>query len=85
MTDLQFVPVFGSNHTDAVFRGTTLVIPTMCAGMSAQIAADLYILNEQADKVGYLHSEYISPLVMNDQRSLAPAAELTLPCELFVS
>ena len=45
MTDLQFVPVFGSNHTDAVLRGTTLVIPTMCAGMSAQIAADLYILN----------------------------------------
>ena len=66
MTNLSFVPVFGTAHSEEIFKGTTLVIPTMCAGMSAQIAADLFILNEQADKVGFLHSEFISPLVMND-------------------
>jgi len=51
------------------------------------IAADLFILNAGAVKAGYLYSEYISPVVIND--SLNPdganPGSLTMPCELFVS
>lgn len=56
--------------------------------MTAMIAADLFIANEPVTKVGYLVSEYISPMVTNDsQNPLADTApgSLTLPCEVFMS
>jgi predicted ATP-grasp superfamily ATP-dependent carboligase len=44
-------------------KNSTLVIPTMCAGLNAMIAIDLYILNEGMTKLGYIKSQYISPVV----------------------
>jgi hypothetical protein len=34
--------------------------------MSPMIALDLTILNDGATKLGYLKSDYLSPLVLND-------------------
>jgi hypothetical protein len=47
-------------------KGTTLVIPQISAGFSPMIATDLFILNERCNKIGYLKSDYISPLLQND-------------------
>jgi len=84
---LTFVPVFGSNFSPSEFKGTTLVLPTTSAGMSSSIAVDLYILNQNATKAGYIHSEYIAPLVFNDALSadVSKPGALTMPCELYVS
>ena len=59
----EFVPVFGSGHDLSAVKGTTLVIPVFSAGMSAMVACDLFIMNEQPTKLGYIRSEFISPLV----------------------
>lgn len=84
---LEFVPVHGSGFTAAKFAGSTLVLPMMGAGMSANIAADLFIMNEGAQKVGFIKSEYISPLVLLDQHMADPSTkgQLSIPCELFQS
>jgi hypothetical protein len=42
----------------------------MSAGMGALIGADLFILNENVTKVGYLKSSYISPMVSNDAQTI---------------
>ena len=63
MIPLKFVPVFGTKYSQDLLKNTTLVIPTMCAGMNAMIAVDLYILNEGLTKIGYIKSEYIAPIV----------------------
>lgn len=86
-TPLEFVPVFGTGFDVSKLKGTTLVIPTLSAGMSANIAVELYILNEGMTKAGYLKSEYISPLVSNDQLTVQGAApgQIVMPCEIFVS
>ena len=60
---IKFVPVFGTQTTLNDLKGSTLVIPQISAGFSPMIATDLYILNEGFNKVGYLKSEYISPLL----------------------
>ena len=62
-TPLEFVPVFGSGFDAAKFKNTQLVIPCAGAGMNASVGIDLYILNENATKAGYLKSDYISPSV----------------------
>ena len=83
----EFVPVFGSSHTLADMKGTSLVYPTSSAGMSPMIGSDLYILNEGATKIGYLTSEYISPTVTNDMHTTPGGVlgALTMPCELYLS
>ena len=58
---LEFVPTFGTTFDIAKLKGTTLVMPAISAGMSSSIGCDMYILNENATKIGYLKSEYISP------------------------
>ena len=63
---LEFVPTFGTNFDLSKFKGTTLIMPTLSAGMNAMLACDMYILNENPTKVGYLKSDYISPMVSND-------------------
>ena len=59
----EFVPVFGSTNDLSRVKGTTLVIPCFAAGMSAMIGCDLFITNEKPDKIGFIRSEFISPLV----------------------
>jgi hypothetical protein len=70
MSELTFVPVFGTTFDESKFKGTTLVIPTNSAGMSAMIGAELFVMNEECTKAGYLYSEYISPMVVNDQKNI---------------
>ena len=60
---LQFVKVFGTNFDASIMKGTTLVIPCQSIGMSANLASDLFILNEGMTKIGYIKSDYISPMV----------------------
>lgn len=85
---IQFVPVHGTQFDTSYFKGSSLVLPTSSAGMSAMIAVDLFITNESVKKVGYLLSEYISPMVINDSLNLDTAAapgQLTMPCEVYMS
>ena len=63
MIALKFVPVFGTSHSESEMKNSTLVIPTMSAGLNAIIAVDLYILNEGMTKLGYIKSHYISPVI----------------------
>ena len=51
------------------------------------VGADLYILNEAATKIGYLTSEYISPVVLSDMHTVQGGGmgQLTMPCELYLS
>ena len=82
---LQFVPVFGSGFTADKFKNSTLVLPTTAVGMNSMIAAELFICNEQMTKAGFLHSEYIAPLVFNDAHSpsMETPGKLTMPCEIY--
>lgn len=63
-------------------KGSALVLSTMSAGMSAIIAQDLYIMNEKPQKLGYVKSEYISPMVQN---GILSPGQLQMPCELYLS
>jgi hypothetical protein len=47
-----------------------MVIPTHCVGLNAFIGVDLFILNENAQKVGYFKSNAIAPGVSNDGLTL---------------
>lgn len=67
----MFVPNYGTQtKPQEVFEGSTLVIPCHSAGMSPFIGLDLYILNENMQKVGFYKSDYIVPGVSNDGLSL---------------
>lgn len=83
----KFVPVFGSGQTMAAFSGTTLVMPNMSAGMSPMIASDLFISNEGQAPVGYLKSEYISPIVQNDTVRIegTPQGQIQMPVVFYMS
>ena len=61
----EFVPFPGSNVDLSAVKGSALVLSSMSAGMSASIAQDLYILNEKPQKLGYIKTEYMSPMVQN--------------------
>jgi predicted ATP-grasp superfamily ATP-dependent carboligase len=63
---LQFVAAHGETFDTSQFKGSTLVLPTSSAGMTAMIAAELFISNESIKRVGFLLSEYIAPMVIND-------------------
>ena len=82
---LQFVPVFGTDFKQDRFKGSQLIMPTLSAGMSGSIGADMYILNEGMTKIGYLHSEYISPVIFNDAHNSSNTGQLTMPCEVYIT
>ena len=63
---LKFYPVHGTQTETKDFAGSTLVLPTISAGFCPMIATDMYLLNEGFSRVGYLKSEYLSPLVQNN-------------------
>lgn len=52
-------------------KGTTLVIPCLGGGMGPSIAADLCILNEGMTRIGFMKTEYLSPVIINDSLTLA--------------
>lgn len=84
---MEFVKVFGSNNDLSGCKGSTLVLPTTSAGGSALIGVDLYILNGGCTKLGYLKSEFISPMVINDTLTVsgAPTGQVQMPCEIYLS
>ena len=75
------MPVHGTSFEVSKFKQSTLVLPMMSAGATAMIGSDLFLLNEpNVKKVGYIHSNYISPMVMNDQLQ---AGTICMPCEIY--
>lgn len=83
---MEFVPVFGTTPDLSALSGSTLVLPTFSAGMSPMIAVDLFLLNEKPDKLGYIKSDMIAPLVqMGTLAQAGEAPTLQMPCELFLS
>jgi len=84
----EFFPAEGESPDFAAqVKGSTLVYPTLSAGMGPAMAVDLFILNENAKKLGYIKCDYISPLIANDALSLDGQEDgsLQLPCTLFQS
>ena len=65
----MFVSEFGKAIQPTIFKGTTLVIPCLGAGMSPYIAMDLFVLNQGLTRVGFYHSDLLAPLVMNDMHT----------------
>lgn len=53
--------------------------------MNSYIGVEMFINNEKVTKVGYLLSEYISPVVFNDALNPNPNGTLNMPCEVYVS
>ena len=50
------------------------------------VASDLFIMNEQPTKLGYIRSEFISPLVQMGTLNPAGAAPtMQMPAEIYVS
>jgi len=68
-------------------RGTELLISSSCVGMQPNIAFDLAILNDGAIKLGYLSSDYLSPVVINDTITLqgAECGQMSMPVELYLT
>ena len=84
---MTFVPVFGTQFEASRLRGSTLVLPSHCAGLSAHIGMELFVLNEGMERVGYYKSDYVAPVVVNDNMTLAGAAmgQVTMPAEIWYS
>jgi predicted ATP-grasp superfamily ATP-dependent carboligase len=82
----MFVSEFGKAVQASIFQGTTLVIPCLGAGMAPYIALDLFVLNQNLERVGFYHSDYLAPIVLNDTQT--PASEkmgkINCPAEFFV-
>ena len=55
--------------------------------MSSMVALDLAVLNEGATKLGYLKSDYLSPVVINDVLTPANAesGQISMPVEFWLS
>jgi hypothetical protein len=55
--------------------------------MSSMVALDLAVLNDGATKLGYLKSDYLSPMVINDVLTTGNAAEgsISMPVEFWLS
>ena len=55
--------------------------------MSPMIALDLTILNDGATKLGYLKSDFLSPLVLNDVLTTAAEqlGQISMPVEFWLS
>ena len=65
------MPVFGTQFDTNKLRGTTLVLPSQCVGLSAHIGMELFCLNTSMERVGFYKSDYIAPVVLNDQMTIA--------------
>ena len=83
----MFVPVFGTQFDTTRLRGSTLVLPSQCVGLSAHIGMELFILNQGMEKVGYYKSDYIAPVIINDNMTLAGQVlgQTSMPAEVWYS
>ena len=83
----MFVPVFGTQFDVAQLRNTTLVLPSQCVGLSAHIGMELFILNTGMERVGFYKSDYIAPVVLNDNMTLPGGAmgQVSMPAEVYYS
>ena len=66
----MFVPVHGTQFDEARLRGSTLVLPSQCIGLSAYIGMEMFILNTSMERVGFYKSDYVAPIVVNDNMTL---------------
>jgi len=83
----MFVPIFGTQFDVTKLRNTTLVLPSQCVGLSAYMGMELFILNAGMERVGFYKSDYISPIVMNDNMTLngQPMGQVSMPAEVYFS
>ena len=83
----MFVPVHGTQFDESRFRGSTLVLPSQCIGLSAYIGMELFILNTSMERVGFYKSDYVSPIVVNDNMTLPgqPLGQVQMPAEVYFS
>ena len=85
----MFVPTFGeeTKFDQSQFRGSTLVLPSQCVGLSSHIGMELFILNTGMQRVGFYKSDYIAPVVINDCMTLAGGqmGQVSMPAEVWYS
>lgn len=83
----MFVPIFGTQFDVTKLRNTTLVLPSQCVGLSAYMGMELFILNAGMERVGFYKSDYISPVIMNDNMTLSgqPMGQVSMPAEVYFS
>ncbi len=55
--------------------------------MSPMVALDLAILNDGAKKIGYLKSDYLAPMIINDVLTTAGSqtGQISMPVEFWLS
>ena len=82
----MFVSEFGKGVQPSVFKGTTLVIPCIGAGMGGCIAMDLFVMNQGLTRIGFYHSDFLASVVMNDTHTQTgePHGKLSCPAEFYV-
>ena len=84
----MFVPVFGLQvDSTKCFQGSTLVIPCTSVGMTAHIATDIFVLNENATRLGFYDSDFVNAAIVNDGLTLAgqPTGQISMPAEFWQS
>lgn len=83
----MFVPVFNSGFDAARFKNSTLVLPSQCAGLSAHIGMELFILNNNMERAGFYKSDFVAPVVVNDNMTMAGQVmgQMQMPAELWFS
>mmetsp|Transcript_3879 Transcript_3879/g.4726 ORF Transcript_3879/g.4726 Transcript_3879/m.4726 type:complete len:263 (-) Transcript_3879:387-1175(-) len=81
-----FVPLKESAHA-ASFRENTLVLPSISVGNVGQLACDLILYNakEEFQKVGYIRSRSIIPMVGNDAFDCSGTGNISVGVEVFQS
>ena len=83
----MFVPVHGTHFDSNRFKNTTLVLPSHCAGLSAHIGMELFILNNAMERVGFYKSDFLAAIVVNDNMTLAGQVmgQVSMPAEIWFS
>ena len=71
---MTFVPLHGTSFEASTLRGSTLVLPSQCAGLSAHIGMELFALNAGMERVGFYKTDFLAPVIMNDPLTLAGQA-----------
>lgn len=83
----MFVPIHGTEFDATRLRNTTMVLPSQCAGLSSHIGMELFILNNNMQRVGFYKTDFLAPVVMNDNMTLAgqPMGQISMPAEIWFS
>ncbi len=83
----MFVPIHGTNFDTNRLKSSTLVLPSQSAGLSGFIGMELFCLNTDMERVGFYKSDYVAPVVMNDNMTLAGQVmgQVSMPAEVWFS